>query len=255
MTVQLALQAQALGESGYHVRGEGGVFHSASRQRAGSGRSRRTRTSQAPRRRPTKLLAGDRAPEPLEDTPRCRWCSHAGVCLPNERTLGPVRRQVLAADARQPGHAPSHLGQAHGPQRRPRPHLRPRPPRQQLAQASGIRRPSAAYHQRWAARHMNSANPGPARRRADTLRDKNSKSIPREQRRHPETRRSRTSAGQGSRESTKAARQTPNNRNSVAAPDRAALHRGSYALISIGPRSWPVAAMIGRPFIEALWGS
>jgi len=98
MTVQLALQAQALRETGYQVGGAEVYFtqHRVSVQvpvgPAELDLARRHVTELA------KLLAGDRAPEPLEDDPRCRWCSHAGVCLPDERTLGPVRRRVLVAD-------------------------------------------------------------------------------------------------------------------------------------------------------------
>jgi CRISPR-associated protein Cas1 len=44
------------------------------------------------------VLGSATAPEPLVDDPRCRTCSHAGVCLPDERALGPVNRRVLVAD-------------------------------------------------------------------------------------------------------------------------------------------------------------
>lgn len=44
------------------------------------------------------LLSAGTAPEPLVDDPRCRTCSHAGVCLPDERALGPVTRRILVAD-------------------------------------------------------------------------------------------------------------------------------------------------------------
>lgn len=38
------------------------------------------------------------APPPLVDDPRCSRCSHAGVCLPDERTEGRVRRRIHASD-------------------------------------------------------------------------------------------------------------------------------------------------------------
>lgn len=38
------------------------------------------------------------APEPLEDDRRCESCSHAAVCLPEERAEAPVRRRILVAD-------------------------------------------------------------------------------------------------------------------------------------------------------------
>jgi CRISPR-associated protein Cas1 len=43
-------------------------------------------------------LAKPTAPEPLQDDPRCMRCSHVGVCLPDERTLQPVRRRIHVAD-------------------------------------------------------------------------------------------------------------------------------------------------------------
>lgn len=45
-----------------------------------------------------ELLAAGVAPQPLEDDSRCLRCSHAGVCLPDERALGEVHRRVLVAD-------------------------------------------------------------------------------------------------------------------------------------------------------------
>ena len=45
-----------------------------------------------------ELLTSGVAPEPLVDDPRCMRCSHAGVCLPDERALGEVHRRVLVAD-------------------------------------------------------------------------------------------------------------------------------------------------------------
>ncbi|MDO5066001.1 MAG: CRISPR-associated endonuclease Cas1 [Propionibacteriaceae bacterium] len=44
-----------------------------------------------------EIVEGDTAPEPLLEDPRCRFCSHAGVCLPEERRGGPVKR-VLVSD-------------------------------------------------------------------------------------------------------------------------------------------------------------
>ncbi len=38
------------------------------------------------------------APPPLEDDPRCLSCSHISVCLPDERLLGPVQRQIRVSD-------------------------------------------------------------------------------------------------------------------------------------------------------------
>jgi CRISP-associated protein Cas1 len=38
------------------------------------------------------------APAPLEDDPRCRSCSHAGICLPEERAETTVTRRIVVAD-------------------------------------------------------------------------------------------------------------------------------------------------------------
>ena len=38
------------------------------------------------------------APEPLHDDPRCMGCSHAGVCLPEERAQSPVVRRIHVSD-------------------------------------------------------------------------------------------------------------------------------------------------------------
>ena len=45
-----------------------------------------------------RVITSPTAPLPLIDDPRCTRCSHAEVCLPDERDLGPVRRQIRAAD-------------------------------------------------------------------------------------------------------------------------------------------------------------
>jgi CRISPR-associated protein Cas1 len=98
MVVQLALQCAALRETGMHIVGAAVQFT-----------EHRTRVEVeigppqlAEAKRHTdllrELLAEDRAPEPLVDDPRCMRCSHASVCLPDERALGEVHRRVLVAD-------------------------------------------------------------------------------------------------------------------------------------------------------------
>lgn len=45
-----------------------------------------------------RIIIAESAPPPLEDSPKCRRCSHVGICLPDERKLtGPARR-ILVAD-------------------------------------------------------------------------------------------------------------------------------------------------------------
>jgi CRISP-associated protein Cas1 len=98
MVVQLSLQCAALRETGMDVIGAAVQFtEHQTRVEVEIGAPQL-----AEARRHTdmlrKLLAGGVAPEPLVDDPRCLRCSHAGVCLPDERTLGEVRRRVLVAD-------------------------------------------------------------------------------------------------------------------------------------------------------------
>jgi CRISPR-associated protein Cas1 len=98
MVVQLALQVAALRETGVTVDGAA-VYFTEHRQRVpvpigptelALARTHATRTAE--------LLASGTAPQPLEDDRRCTRCSHAGVCLPDERALVEVRRRVLVAD-------------------------------------------------------------------------------------------------------------------------------------------------------------
>ncbi len=44
-----------------------------------------------------QVVSSPTAPPPLEDSPKCAHCSHAGVCLPDERKLAPVTRRVHAS--------------------------------------------------------------------------------------------------------------------------------------------------------------
>jgi CRISP-associated protein Cas1 len=98
MRIQLALQVEALRESGVEVTGAA-VYFTEHRTRIGVAigddvRAAALRSVQEV----ACTLATDTAPPPLEDDRRCTRCSHAGVCLPDERTLGEVRRRVLTAD-------------------------------------------------------------------------------------------------------------------------------------------------------------
>jgi CRISP-associated protein Cas1 len=98
MVVQLALQSEALREGGFDV-AAAAVYFTEHQTRVPvvigpaqveSARRHVLGTAQ--------VLAAAAAPEPLEDDSRCTRCSHAGVCLPDERALGQVRRRVLVAD-------------------------------------------------------------------------------------------------------------------------------------------------------------
>jgi CRISPR-associated protein Cas1 len=99
MVVQLALQAVALREAGKKV-DAAAVYFVDQKQRIDVPIGA-TETAGALDHlvRLRAMRAAGTAPEPLIDDPRCRTCSHAGVCLPDERALGPVTRRVLVADA------------------------------------------------------------------------------------------------------------------------------------------------------------
>lgn len=45
-----------------------------------------------------RTVEAETAPPPLEDDPRCRQCSHVGVCLPDERRMKTVRRRIRVSD-------------------------------------------------------------------------------------------------------------------------------------------------------------
>ncbi|MBO0854251.1 MAG: CRISPR-associated endonuclease Cas1 [Nocardia sp.] len=98
MVVQLALQTVALREAGVNVVSSAVYFTDHNRRvDVPIGDAEIADATDHVNRLRTLLDTGT-APEPLVDDPRCRFCSHAGVCLPDERALAPVVRKVLVAD-------------------------------------------------------------------------------------------------------------------------------------------------------------
>jgi CRISP-associated protein Cas1 len=98
MAVQLALQAEALREGGFDVAGAAVYFTEHQTQVPVPIGPAEVELARRHVRGTAEVLASGSAPEPLEDDPRCTRCSHAGVCLPDERALGEVQRRVLVAD-------------------------------------------------------------------------------------------------------------------------------------------------------------
>jgi len=92
--VQLALLGRCLEEMGYCVSGYA-VWFSTHRTRVDVvvGEPERA-AAKAAVEATRSTVRSAQAPSPLEDDPRCRSCSHVGVCLPDERDLGPVRRRL-----------------------------------------------------------------------------------------------------------------------------------------------------------------
>lgn len=98
MRVQLALQTVALREMGQTVDAAAVWFVDHRQQVEVPVGTVEIDTALTQLRALRTVLDADTAPEPLIDDPRCRTCSHAGVCLPDERALAPVTRRVLVAD-------------------------------------------------------------------------------------------------------------------------------------------------------------
>ncbi len=98
MKVQVLLQAAALREMGVEVSGQAVYFTSHKVRRSVPGGAKEIAAAQEAVRATVALLGSSDAPAPLEDDPRCAACSHVSVCLPDERSLDPVRRRIVVAD-------------------------------------------------------------------------------------------------------------------------------------------------------------
>lgn len=96
--MQLALQSIALAEAGVDVVGAAVYFTEHQVRVAVSIGEQELARARWHTEQLRELLGAGLAPQPLEDDPRCLRCSHAGVCLPDERALGEVHRRVLVAD-------------------------------------------------------------------------------------------------------------------------------------------------------------
>ena len=98
MRIQLALQVGALRSVGYEVAGQV-VYFTNHRIRVpvvlGDDDIEAARRAVVATR---ATVEASEAPPPLEDDPRCTSCSHAGICLPEERAETAVVRRILAAD-------------------------------------------------------------------------------------------------------------------------------------------------------------
>ena len=95
--LQLALQALCLKEMGHDIGGTE-VYFTGHRKRV---EVLLTDTDFAQAEEAVvhtrKIIGSMRAPEPLDNDNRCRWCSHVSVCLPSERRYEATRRRVMAA--------------------------------------------------------------------------------------------------------------------------------------------------------------
>lgn len=97
-TVQLALQGHCLEEAGYIVSGYAVYFtnHHASVSVLVDSAVRMRATELVAQTR--RIVSSETAPPPLVGDLRCGRCSHAGVCLPEERAEAPIRGQIRVSD-------------------------------------------------------------------------------------------------------------------------------------------------------------
>ncbi|HET9081302.1 MAG TPA: CRISPR-associated endonuclease Cas1 [Trebonia sp.] len=95
MRAQLALQGMALSEMGHRVAGHA-VYFTQHRKRVDVNLSASDLADAEALVASTRAaIGGTAAPPPLQDDPRCTRCSHAAVCLPDERDLTTVERRII----------------------------------------------------------------------------------------------------------------------------------------------------------------
>lgn len=95
--VQLALQAMALQDQGFDVVDTGVYFpqhHTTVFVDVDEVREEAVEWVEKTRR----IVSAKLAPPPLQGDPKCDRCSHASICLPEERQESDVRRKILAPD-------------------------------------------------------------------------------------------------------------------------------------------------------------
>lgn len=98
MRIQLALQVAALSDMGHTVNSQA-VYFTDQRQLVDVALDEADFTRAFELVEATRAsLCSPHAPSPLEDDSRCTRCSHVEVCLPDERTLAPIRRRIIVAD-------------------------------------------------------------------------------------------------------------------------------------------------------------
>lgn len=98
LKIQLALQIACLQDMGEHVAGAEVSFVSHHQVVPVDISPDDLVTARAAVVETRRVITAPMAPLPLIDDPRCARCSHAEVCLPDERDLGPVRRQIRVSD-------------------------------------------------------------------------------------------------------------------------------------------------------------
>jgi CRISPR-associated protein Cas1 len=98
MRIQLALQVGALRSAGHVVNGQV-VYFTNHRVRVPVVLDEEDfATARAAVAATRATVEAPEAPPPLEDDPRCAFCSHVGICLPEERAEEAVSRRIVVAD-------------------------------------------------------------------------------------------------------------------------------------------------------------
>lgn len=96
--VQLALQTIALEKEGYEA-DEHSVFFTTHHKHVPVELSEQDRIAAIEAVEQTHaIISSSAAPPPLVDSNKCSYCSHAVVCLPDERKEEPVPRQIRVSD-------------------------------------------------------------------------------------------------------------------------------------------------------------
>lgn len=94
MRVQLALQAACLASRGHSVAGAEVYFKTHNRRVPVDLEEVDFDAAREAVRATRSVVTAATAPAPLEDSPKCMRCSHASVCLPDERKLAPITRRI-----------------------------------------------------------------------------------------------------------------------------------------------------------------
>jgi CRISPR-associated protein Cas1 len=106
MRVQIILQVEALRDMGFDVIGQA-VYFIGHKTRVPVVPGPNDVAAATEAVKVTKnTIEAPLAPQPLEDDPRCASCSHASICMPDERRLTTISRRVVVAD---PGTEVIHL--------------------------------------------------------------------------------------------------------------------------------------------------
>lgn len=98
MRIQLALQVLCLREMGQQVAGCAIYFTTHQLRTSVKLDESDFAAAREELEKTRETVHAPAAPEPLRDDPRCMGCSHAGVCLPEERKQDRIVRRVHAAD-------------------------------------------------------------------------------------------------------------------------------------------------------------